>query len=205
MLRNMLLMATAGLALTACGGKSGAQDQNVTGLGNGAASTAVEDTAAQAVGAATAPLANSVDAFVTNATISDMYEIEAGKIALEKAKSPEVKAFGKMMVKDHTATSSKMKATIAEAKINVTPPKAMDSRRQGMIENLKTASATDFDKVYLDQQSAAHQEALTLMKSYAEDGENAPLKKLAAATAPIVQHHYDQVQKMDKAGADSAK
>ncbi|MDX3909943.1 MAG: DUF4142 domain-containing protein [Sphingobium sp.] len=205
MLRNVLLIAAAGLTLNACGGKAEERNQNVTGLGNGSVSTAVEDTAAQAVGAATAPLANSVDAFVTNAAISDMYEIEAGKIASEKGKSADVKAFGKMMVKDHTTTSSKLKATLASAKVNVTPPTELDARRRGMIENLKTASAADFDKVYLDQQTAAHQEALTLMKSYAEDGENAPLKKLAAETAPKIQQHYDHVRQLDKTGADATK
>ena len=199
-MRSILFVTTAALALAACNSQKteGAE----TGLGNGTAATKVEDTAAQGVGAATAPLANSVEAFVTGAAISDMFEIEAGKIAADKAKSPEVKAFAAMMVKDHTATTAKLKATLASAKVQVTPPTDLDDRRRGMIENLRAASAADFDKVYLDQQTAAHQEALALMKSYADDGENAPLKKLAADTAPIVQKHYDEVQKLAKAGAD---
>lgn len=205
MFRHAIIVAVAGLGLSACGGNGDRADNNVTGLGNGAASTMAEDTASQAVGAVTAPLANSADAFVKNAAISDMYEIEAGRIASEKAKSPEVKQFGQMMVKDHTATSTKLKETLSAAKLDPAPPEQLDSRRAGMIENLKTASATDFDKVYLDQQKAAHQEALTLMKSYAEDGEQPQLKTLAAATAPKIQQHLDHVRRLDEKNADATK
>ena len=201
-MRSLLFVTVAALALAACDSKKAEGPE--TGLGNGAATTVAEDTAAQAVGAATAPLANSVEAFVTNAAISDMYEIEAGKIAAEKAKSPAVKDFAAMMIKDHTATSAKLKSTLASANVPVTPPADLDDRRRGLIENLRSASAADFDKVYLDQQTAAHQEALALMKSYADDGENAPLKQLAAATAPKIQEHYDHVRKLDEAGADGS-
>jgi putative membrane protein len=198
---RLLYAAASLLALAACASKE-TKEENVTGLGNGATSTQVEDIAAQAVGAASAPLANSVEAFVTNAAISDMFEIEAGKLAADKAKSADVKAFAAMMVKDHTATSAKMKATLATADVSVRPPTALDARRQGMLENLKAAAPADFDKVYLDQQTAAHQEALSLMQSYADDGENAPLKKLAAETAPKIKMHYDHVRRLDKGGAD---
>lgn len=206
MLRTLLITTAGALALTACNDKPDeATDGNVKGLGSGAASTVVEDTAAQGVGGVTAPMANSVGAFVTNATISDMYEIEAGRIASEKAKSPQVKAFAQMMVKDHTATSTKLKTTLAGAEIRATPPTALDARRQGMIDNLKSASSENFDKVYLDQQTAAHQEALTLMQSYADDGDNQQLKTFAAQTAPKIQQHYDHVRQLDSAGADDTK
>jgi putative membrane protein len=199
-MRSILFVTTAALALAAC--NSHKTEGAETGLVNSTAATKVEDTAAQAVGATTAPLANSVDAFVTGAAISDMFEIEAGKIAAEKAKAPAVKAFAAMMVKDHTATSAKLKATLATERLAVTPPADLDDRRRGMIENLRAAASADFDKVYLDQQTAAHQEALSLMKSYADDGENAPLKKLATDTIPKIQEHYDQVRKLDDGGSD---
>ena len=156
-MRSLFFVTTAALALAACNSQKAEGPE--TGLGNGAATTVAEDTAAQAVGAATAPLANSVEAFVTNAAISDMYEIEAGKIASEKAKSPAVKEFAAMMIKDHTATSAKLKSTLASANVQVTLPADLDDRRRGLIENLRSASAADFDKVYLDQQTAAHNEA----------------------------------------------
>jgi putative membrane protein len=201
MTRTILLASAAALALAGCNKSEGPE----TGMGNGAASTMVEDTASQATGAVTAPMANGVEAFVTNAAIGDMYEIESSKLALEKSKNADIKAFANMMIKDHTATTAKLKATLASANVKVTPPADLDDRRRGMIENLRAAPADGFDKVYLDQQTAAHQETLSLMKSYADDGDVPALKTLAAATAPIVQQHYDHVQKLDNTGADGTK
>jgi putative membrane protein len=208
MLRKTLIASAAALALAACSQTSTNNTtettvtENESGLGNGATSTAMEDTASQAVGGVTAPTVNTAADFVPAAAISDMYEIEASKLALQKSKSAEVKQFAQMMIKDHTATTAKVKSILSSANLQVTPPTALDDRRQGMIDNLKAASAADFDKVYLDQQTAAHQEALATMKSYADDGDNPALKQFAAETAPKIQQHYDKAQQLDNAGAD---
>lgn len=163
---------------------------------------AAQDTVGEAVGTATAVVANTADAYVTNAAISDMYEIESSKMALERTKSPEVKKYAQMMIDDHTATSKQLKSTLQKAGVKVTPPTALDDRRRGMIDNLKAAKAEDFDTTYLDQQTAAHEEALTLHQGYADDGDNDQLKQLAAKTTPKIQSHLDMVRKLDKTGVD---
>jgi putative membrane protein len=68
---------------------------------------AAQDVAATAVGAVAAPVAAmTTESYVANAAIADMYEVEAGKIAQQRAKRADVKAFAAMMVKDHTATTA---------------------------------------------------------------------------------------------------
>ena len=49
--------------------------------------------------------AHDTGAFVSNASQSDMYEIQAGQLAETRSKNKDIKAFAKMMVADHTATS----------------------------------------------------------------------------------------------------
>lgn len=184
------------LTLSACN-KQGDAPNADPGTSN-AAVNAVQDAAAVPVGMASAATAGSVsdDAFVMNAAMSDMYEIEAGKIAQQRGSNAAVKAFGAMMVKDHTAMSAKLKALLPGSGANATLPEGMDERRQGLIDNLRTASAADFDKVYIGQQKAAHLEALTLVKGYADHGGNAALKAHAAEGAPKIQAHLDHVNKM---------
>lgn len=221
-----LLIATTALSLVACGEKarenttstvttttdatvdatSGAMSDagdavsdTASSVGQSEPVNAVQDAVGGVVGKVTAATANSVDAYVTNAAISDMYERDASKMALEKSKNAAVKAFAKDMIAAHTATTAEVKKIVASDKLAVTPPTALDSRRQGFIDNLKAASAADFDKVYLDQQTAAHEEALTLHKSYVDDGENADLKAFATKTAPKVQMHLDMAKKLDTA------
>ena len=194
--------ATAALSLAACGKKSdGSTDANP---GQSAPVNAAQDAASTAVGATSAATvgANDTDAFVSNAGQSDMYEIQAGQMAEQKAASPQVKAFGKMMVTDHTAMMNEMKPLVTAA--GKTPPADLDQRRKGLLDNLKAATGADFDKEYLKQQESAHQEALTLMQGYADHGSDAGLKAGAQKAIPKIQAHLDKVKQLQAAG-DAAK
>ncbi|MGH6910275.1 MAG: DUF4142 domain-containing protein [Phenylobacterium sp.] len=163
------------------------------------ATNAAQDAVGAAVGQTSAATLGSHDtgAFVSNASQSDMYEIQAGGIAAARAKNADVKAFGRSMVTQHTAMSNEMKPLIAAA--GQTPADKLDERRQGFVDNLKTASDADFDKTYIDQQVAAHGEALTLIKGYADAGGDAGLKAGAAKAIPKVQMHLDKAKSIQSA------
>lgn len=205
-MRYMLIASTA-LALAACGEKAdttantaGAEvSETATEVGQSEPVNAVQDAVGGVVGQVSAATANSVEGYTTAAAMSDMYEIESSRLAQTKGQSAGVKAFAKQMVADHTATTAKVKSIIAADSLTVTPPTELDARRKGFIDNLNAASGADFDKAYITQQVAAHEEALTLHRSYVDDGDNAKLKAFAAETAPKVQMHLEMVQKLDSA------
>lgn len=58
-------------------------------------------------------LTNTIDAddFVESASASGIAEIEAGKLALQKSISPQVKVFAQKMIDDHTAANSELGET----------------------------------------------------------------------------------------------
>lgn len=207
-MRRLLLLtaaATAALSLAACQKK--AEGNAVVAEGNTASSTmstagpgqtapvnAAQNAASAVVGQTSAATVGAHDtgAFVDNVTQANMYEIKAAQIAQQKATSPDVKAFAKMMVTDHTAMTNELKPLITKA--GKTPAAALDQRRQGLLDNLNAASAKDFDKTYIDQQVAGHDETLTLVKGYAENGGDAGLKAAAGKAAPKVQAHLDKAK-----------
>ena len=203
--RNAILATaaiSAVLALGACHKSGSNANQDVANPGDSAPVNTVQDVAAGPTGLASAVMANTPQEFAAAAAMSDMYEIEAGKIAVSRAKRADVKEFGQMMIDAHTKTSADLKKVIADNKIEVTPPTALDDRRASMINNLKAAGDSDFDLAYLHQQAAAHLEALTLMGGYADRGDNAPLKAAAAKTKPVVQSHLDHLKTV---GGDAIK
>jgi putative membrane protein len=206
MKRALFLSAAVavGLSLAACQKTDQQPSAADPGTGNDAVNAAQDATSA-AVGATSAATVGqmSTDAFVTNAAISDMYEIQAGEIAQKKGQSADVKAFGKMMVADHTALSNALKPLITAA--GKTPPTGLDERRKGLIDNLNAAAPAEFDQVYLSQQEAAHSEALTLMQGYADKGDDVGLKDAASKAVPKVQAHLDHVKKLQAAPAAPAK
>ena len=163
---------------------------------NTEAMSKAEDATAGVVGTISAQMTSTTEGFVTAAATSDMYEVTASKIALQRSASPAVKEFAQKMVDAHTETTAKLKGIIAATNVKVTPPAHVDNRRQGMLDNLRGASAAEFDNRYLTQQVAAHKEADILMRGYAKDGDNAAIRTFAAETDKHVKMHLAMVQKL---------
>ncbi|MBV8978075.1 MAG: DUF4142 domain-containing protein [Alphaproteobacteria bacterium] len=138
----------------------------------------------------------NLNGFVNSAATSDLYEIEASKLAEQRATDPAVKSFARKMVAAHTGTSDKLKSALSALNSNVTPPTALDNRRQGLIDDLRGARPGEFDRRYLSQQVDAHKEALALMRNYAKNGDQPAIEKLAADTAPVVQSHLEMAQQL---------
>jgi putative membrane protein len=158
--------------------------------------SAVKDTAGHAVGVVSAEITTSLQGFVNAAATNDMYEVEAAKIALQRSHDAQVKAFARKMESAHTETTDQLKATLVKINSTVTPPTALDDRRQGMIDELRGAKDGDFDNRYMSQQVDAHNEALILMDRYAKDGDTPAVKSFAAKTRTAVQSHLDMAKKL---------
>lgn len=160
---------------------------------------AAEETGAMAAAtdapAAEAPDPGTPQGFVATAASSDMYEIEAGRLAQDTGSSQEVKDFGAMMVRDHTTSSNNLKQAVAEGGAGLSVPPSMLPKHQQQLDALRNAGG-NFDNLYIQQQTTAHQEALTLLQRQAETGTVASLKAFAAKTAPVVEGHLEHVRGM---------
>ncbi|MBP0441330.1 DUF4142 domain-containing protein [Tianweitania sediminis] len=132
--------------------------------------------------------------FATMAASSDMLEIQSSELALQKAQNAEVKEFAQMMINDHTKASQELKA--AASQDGVTVPAEMLPKHAEQVQALNGASAAEFDEAYMDAQVAAHEEALNLMQTYAQNGEGAT-KAHAAKTAPVIEMHLEHAKKLD--------
>lgn len=162
-----------------------------------------QDMAAAPVGQASAATlgANTTSAYVPNAAMGDMYEIMASDIALERSQNAEIKRLATMIKTDHTDASNKFKAILGGMTPPMTPPAELDERRQGMIDNLRSAGAADFDRVYLDQQIAAHNEALTLHRGFSDNTDAAPLAAHARSVVPKIEGHLRMAEQLKASGA----
>jgi len=158
-----------------------------------------QDMAAGPVGQTSAATmgSNMVSAYVPNAAMGDMYEIQAADIALERSQNAQVKELANMIKADHTAASNAMKGMLPQAAPDITPPTGLDERRQGLIDNLRSASAENFDRTWVDQQIAAHNEALTLHRGFSN--EDSPLAAHARSVVPKIEAHLRQAEQI-KAG-----
>ena len=182
----MLLAASIiALGLAACGGPEPA------------ASNAVPtETAADA----TPAMDQATVDFVQKASLSNMFEIEASKLALERSKVKEVKDFAQMLVDGHTASLAELTSLSTSAQ--VTPPTTLDNHFTDQLTKLRDAKVEDFDDLYIDQQTEVHENSRDNLKGYSENGVDAGLRAFAAKTVPTVETHLEAVRALDKSPAD---
>ena len=191
-MKTLTLAGVASLALlAACNNNGDSARQNANEAVN-----ATQDAASGVVGQTSAATmgANTVDGFVTGLATGNMYELEAAKVAEAKSKNADVRALAAMITMDHTAAGEKLAALAPTAAPNVTIPTTLDERRKGLIDNLNAATPGDFDKVYLEQQVAAHNETLTLLNGFSDKTDAPALAGLARELIPTVTTHRDRAQ-----------
>lgn len=156
----------------------------------------VEDTVAAPVGQmSAATVGQTVDGYVTAAAMGDMYEIAAAEIALQRSQTPAVRELATMLRDDHTAASQRMQTLVPQAAPQAQVPTELDQRREGLLENLRTAPATNFDDVFMSQQVAAHEEALTLHRGFADTTEAPALAEHARTVVPRLEAHLEMARR----------
>jgi putative membrane protein len=162
------------------------------------AMSATKDKLGHAVGVVSAEMTTTTKGFVTAAATTDMYEVEAAKIAATRSHGPMVKTFANTMITAHSKTTNQLKSIVADEKLAAALPVTLDARRQSMIDNLRGAKDEDFDERYIGQQVDAHEEALILMRGYHNSGDNASLKKFAGVVENAVKAHLSMAKRLDK-------
>jgi putative membrane protein len=138
-------------------------------------------------------------AYVPAAGASDLFEINSSQIAMQRSQNPAIRKYADMLIKHHTKTTA---ATVKAARrAGLTPPPpTLDPGATASINELQTAPAADFDRIYIGQQIPAHQAALDLHSSYGAGGDQAPLRATAKTAVPVVKRHLDAATKMQAGG-----
>jgi putative membrane protein len=155
--------------------------------------------------AAWAPPAGAADspdaAFYKKAAEGGIAEVEAGKLAQQKSSNSEVKDFGAMMVKDHTAAGEKLKA-IADSK-GISLPGNSSVGQMADETKLEVLSGDAFDKSYIKGQISAHQDTIELFQKEIASGQDPDAKAFATKTLPTVRAHLKAINTLAAAAGVS--
>ena len=140
--------------------------------------------------------ANRVDAkFAVDVADDGMAEVELGKLAQQKATTPQIKEFGAMMVSDHSAANDKMN-DIAKSK-GITLPKVMGDYQQKLTKEISDKSGKDFDRAYVTAMIKDHKETIKTFEVALKELRDTTLRKFASNTLPTLKKHLDAIQKID--------
>ena len=137
--------------------------------------------------------APNTEDFVKEVSMSDMYEIESSKLALERADAA-TKTFAQQMVQDHQKTTSELKHLLDSGKVKAAPANAMSDDQNEALGKLKDLKGAEFSEEYRDNQIDAHEDAVDIFERYAENGDNPELQSWAAQTLPALRHHLEMAR-----------
>jgi putative membrane protein len=126
-----------------------------------------------------------------------MMEVELGKLAQNKAISPEVAKFANMMVADHTKANNELKTLAASKKISL--PATLGDKFQKDYDDFSKMKREEFDKAYTDYMVKDHKEDIEEFKKEATDGKDSELKAFASKHVPILEHHLQMAHQANDA------
>jgi putative membrane protein len=142
--------------------------------------------------------------FMRKAAEGGKAEVELGKLAQEKAASPEVKQFGERMVNDHTKAGDELKQ-VAE-KEGVTLPEKLDAKDAATKARLEKLSGDAFDRAYMRDMVKDHTEDVTEFRNEAKNGKDPEVKSFASQTVPTLEDHLKEAKNIaPKTTAQMAK
>lgn len=136
--------------------------------------------------------------FAKDAANIGMMEIALGKVAELNSSRKDVKDFGAMMIKDHTAAADELQR-IADAR-RITLPVALSSEDQSKVDAMKAKTGKNFDKSYLDMMVDGHKKAADEFENEINKGSNADLRGFATKTLDVIHSHLAAAQKCQQMG-----
>jgi putative membrane protein len=136
-------------------------------------------------------------AFYKNVAEAGIAEVDAGNLAAQKGTNQEVKDFGAMMVKDHSAANEKLKSLAASKNIDL--PTSASVGEMAEKAKLDVLSGDTFDKSYIKGQLADHRAVIKMFRKEIASGQDAEAKAFAQATLPTLRKH---LQAAEKAASD---
>lgn len=172
---------------------------------SGASSGASTRESGASASASSAKLSSSEETLIKQLAEANLAEINAGKLAQDKAQSNEVKTFAKKMVDDHSKALDDLKQ-LAKSK-GVTLPTEPNKQQMAMQEKLQGLSTEKFDKQYMKQAGERAQRQTHQLLKKAEKAEDTDLKNYASKTIVAVAGHQQMAKETERSlkGAATGK
>lgn len=125
------------------------------------------------------------DDFVETASAKGHAEINAAQTALENG-SPQLHAFANKLIADHTTTNNQLKELARQSDLEVADDATLMDRAKGMV--LSVRDGDSFDRAFIDNQIAAHEESIELFQR-AANSDNPEISAFARSKLPTLEEH----------------
>jgi putative membrane protein len=131
-------------------------------------------------------------AFMGDAAMGNMAEVELGHLAVKQGDSKDVKQFGQHMVDDHSKANEELKQLAQQKKV-MPPPDVSPEQKQAM-EKLTKLQGAEFDRAYVKDMVEDHVKDVTAFEAVSKNATDADVKAFATKTLPVLRQHLQMIQ-----------
>ena len=131
---------------------------------------------------------------------ANQVDMDAGRMAQTRARSREVREFGRDMFRDHRGLNRQARSLARKLKLRLQGTevsKSLEESGRENVANLRRLSGSDFDRAYMTREVAYHQQVLeALEKQLIPNARNDELKKLATSARGAVAEHLEHARRL---------
>jgi putative membrane protein len=121
----------------------------------------------------------------------------AGSVAATKGTDPQVKAFGKQMMRDHHKLRADGQALAKQVSITpaLPPGDTLQQSASAWMDSLNALpKGAAFDSAYINHEVAAHQAVVQILQNAQGAAQDSSLKSAIGQAIPLIQAHLTQAQ-----------
>ncbi len=186
------VLGALALALAAC-------QQPTTTVSNNQTQGQTDEAVVENLGAAAPQAPGTVmpaAEFAAKAAGSDLFEIASGRLAQQKGSSDAIRSMGEGLVEEHSKSLQELRTMLQ----SVTPPVALPSapppELQARVDALAALQGEEFDKQWVSEQIAVHQQTLSDLNAYLAQGDSKVLKDWGSRATGVVQKHLNELNQL---------
>jgi predicted outer membrane protein len=132
-------------------------------------------------------------------------EIQMGKLAKKNGQAKQVKAYGDMLIKDHSLADKQVVAVAKKHKIDLTMPAPKDEAEQADMQakmdamaRLETLKGDEFDREFAKMMVEDHQKAVTMLEGTLTSTQDAKVRTLIEKVLPVIKEHLRVAEGINK-------
>jgi len=126
-----------------------------------------------------------------------MLQAHEGEMAINQAKSEQVRDYAKTIVQDYTASYGRLSDVSKKTSISI--PRGINAGTNDVIIHLTGLKGGQFDRQFLKDEMTADREELIEVKYEAANGKNADVKAFASSMIPVLEKHLRDAEACAKA------
>ena len=141
-----------------------------------------------------APKPTSEEDFVKMATTKGIAELKVAQLGVDQANDAKIKELAQMLVKDHTAAGSDLKA-IADS-LGIKPGEQPDEKAEKEYKKLQATSGKEFDTAFLEHMSMCHNKGISWYEGGKKVAKSEPLIAYIDKVLPVLKTHASKIREL---------